>query len=62
MPSEEEQMVQIVEEEGGYRKMIVLDDEGNETEQEYRLPKLIVVSCEFIPTPPFVQPGRSVLW
>ena len=45
-------MVHIVEEEGGYRKMIVLDDEGKETEQQYNLPKLFEVEGEFISTPP----------
>ena len=57
MPSQEEQMVKIVEEEGGYRKMIVLDDEGKETDKQYNLPKLIEVEGEFISTPPLVQIG-----
>ena len=56
MPSQEEQMVKIVEVEGGYRKMIVLDDEGKETDKQYNLPKLIEVEGEFISTP-LVQIG-----
>ena len=58
MPSQEEQMVKIVEVEGGYRKMIVLDDEGKETDKQYNLPKLIEVEGEFISTPPLSKLGK----